>query len=128
MRDIAHNIGVVQAIAPAVQAATVTSAALDLLGFGSAAFVINTGAIAGSGNFTAKVQESDTTTAGDFTDVDADHLHGSLPAVLSANSVAKAGYRGFKRYLRLVLTLNSGTSIAAGAVLVKGNASERPVP
>lgn len=127
LRDIVHNIGVVQAIAPAVQTATVTSAALDLLGFGSAAFVVNTGAIAGSGNFTAKVQESDTTTAGDFTDVAADHLHGSLPAVLSANSVAKVGYRGFKRYLRLVLTLNSGTSIAAGAVLVKGNASERPV-
>ncbi len=108
MRDFAHNIAAVQAIAPAVLSATTTSAALDLLGFGSAAFVVNTGAIAGSGNFTAKVQESDTTTSGDFTDVDADLLHGALPASLSANSVAQVGYRGFKRYVRLVITQNSG--------------------
>lgn len=128
MRDIVHNIGAVQAIAPAVLAATTTSAALDLLGFDSAAFVVNTGSIVGAGDFTAKVQESDTTTAGDFTDVAASHLHGALPASLAADSVVKVGYRGFKRYVRLVLTKNSGTSIGAGAVLVLGHASERPVP
>jgi hypothetical protein len=127
MRDIAHNIAAVQAIAPAVLTATTTSAALDLLSFDSAAFVINTGAIAGAGNFSAKVQESDTTTSGDFTDVDANHLHGSLPPVLAASSLAKVGYRGFNRYIRLVITQNSGTSIAASASLIKGNAAERPV-
>ncbi|MCO6178821.1 hypothetical protein [Ciceribacter sp. RN22] len=127
MRDIAHNIAAVQAIAPDVLAATTMGAALDLLGYGSAAFVVNTGAIVGAGDFTAKVQESDTTTSGDFTDVDAGLLHGALPASLAANSVVKVGYRGFKRYVRLVITQNSGTSIAAGAVLVKGSAAERPV-
>ncbi|WKT91468.1 hypothetical protein QYR01_06730 [Brucella anthropi] len=127
MRDIAHNIGVVQAVAPAVLAATTNSAALDLIGFESAAFVINTGEIAGDGVFSAKVQESDQTTAGSFTDVDPDHLHGAFPATLPANGTAKIGYRGFKRYVRLVLTKASGTSIAAGAVLIKGNAAEKPV-
>jgi hypothetical protein len=39
----------------------------------------------------------------------------------------KVGYAGFKRYLRVVVTKNSGTSIAAGAVLVKGHAAQRPV-
>lgn len=78
MRDIAHNIAVVQAVAPAVLTATANSGALDLIGFGSAAFVINTGAIAGDGLFTAKVQESDLTTAGSFTDVDPNHLHGAF--------------------------------------------------
>lgn len=127
MRDLSHNLGVVQALAPQVLAATDTSAAIDLKGFGSAAVVINTGAIVASGNFTAKLQESDTTTSGDFTDVAAANLIGTLPAALEAASVYKQSYIGNKRYLRLVTTKNSGTSIAAGAVVIKGNAASRPV-
>jgi hypothetical protein len=127
MRDLANNIGAVLALSPAVQAATIKGSAIDLLGFESAAIVINTGAIAGAGDFTAKLQESDTTTDGDFTDVAAGHLIGSLPASLEADSTVKQGYRGFKRYIRVVLTKNSGTSIAAGAVAVKGHAHLRPV-
>lgn len=127
MRDLVNNIGVVQALGPAVLTATATGAALDLLGFESAAVVINTGAIVGSGDYTAKLQESDTTTSGDFTDVDADDLQGAFPASLAADSAVKVGYLGFKRYLRLVVTRNSGTSIAASALLIKGNAHQRPV-
>lgn len=127
MRDLKSNLAAVQAIAPAVLAATTTGAALDLLSFGSAVVVVNTGAIVGDGNFTAKLQESDTTTSGDFTDVAAAGLHGSFPAVLAADSVVRVGYAGFRRYVRLVVTKNSGTSIAAGAVLLKGDAAARPV-
>ncbi|WP_174800983.1 hypothetical protein [Martelella limonii] len=127
MRDLVNNIGAVQALVPAVLSATATGPALDLIAFGSAALVINTGAIASAGDFTAKLQESDTTTSGDFTDVDADHLEGVFPASLEANAVVKVGYKGFKRYIRLVVTKNGGTSIAAGAVLIKGHAAERPV-
>jgi hypothetical protein len=127
MRDIASNIGTVLALAPAVQTATVKGVAVDTTGFGSAAIVINTGAIAGSGNFTAKLQESDTSTDGDFADVAASDLVGELPAALEASSVYKQSYIGHKQYVRVVLTLNSGTSIAAGAVAVLGSASKRPV-
>ncbi len=127
MRDIAPNIGLAQAVAPAVLSATNTSAAIDLLGFESAALVINTGAIVGDGDFTAKLQESDTTTSGDFADVAAAHLVGTLPASLAAASVYKQGYIGNKRYLRTVLTKNGGTSIAAGAVIVKGHPHNAPV-
>lgn len=127
MRDLVNNIGTVQALAPAVLAATTTGAALDLLGFESAAVVINTGAIVSAGDFTAKLQESDTTTSGDFADVVATALQGEFPASLEANALVKVGYVGFKRYVRLVVTKNSGTSIAAGAVLVKGHAAKRPV-
>lgn len=127
MRDLVSNIGPIQAVAPQVLAATDTSDPIDLLGFESAAVIINTGAIVSSGNFTAKVQESDTTTAGDFADVDADHLVGSFPASLAADSVVKVGYIGTKRYVRTVLTKNSGTSIAAGVVIVKGHPNESPV-
>jgi len=127
MRDIVSNIGTVQAIAPAVLTATTKGTAIDLLGFNSAAMVISTGAIVGSGNFTAKLQESDTTTDGDFTDVDAANLIGTFPTALAANATVKQGYIGMKRYIRAVLTFNSGTSIAAGAIAILGDASARPV-
>jgi len=127
MRDLAHNIAAVAAVAPQVLAATDTSAAIDLKGFRSAAIVINTGAIVSSGNFTAKLQESDTTTSEDFDDIESRHLVGELPAVLEASSVYMQGYIGNKRYLRTVITKNSGTSIAAGAVIVKGSPLDQPV-
>ena len=127
MRDIAPNFGLSQAVAPAVLSATNTSAAIDLLGFNSAALVINTGAIEAAGDFTAKLQESDTTTSGDFADVGAEHLVGTLPATLVASSLYKQGYIGNKRYVRTVITKNGGTSIAAGAVIVKGHPAEAPV-
>ncbi|WP_428428231.1 hypothetical protein [Pararhizobium sp.] len=127
MRDLISNIGIVTAIAPAVLAATTTGAALDTLGFNAVAVVVTTGAIVGAGDFTVKLQESDTTTSGDFTDVAAGQLKGALPASLAADSVVKAGYIGFKRYLRVVATKNGGTSIAASLVLLKGDAAKRPV-
>jgi len=128
MRDLAHNIGAVQAIAPAVQSATVESDEIDLIGFDSAAVVISTGAIAGSGAFSAKVQEAEELDSPPtFTDVAASHLVGTLPATLEASKVYKQGYIGNCRYIRVVLTKASGTSIAAGATVIKGNAADRPV-
>jgi len=126
MRDNANNIAPVQVVAPAVLSGNNTSAAIDLAGFESATVVINTGAIVGDGDFTAKLQESDETGGGTFTDVDAADLIGTFPAALEANSVVKVGYKGHRRYVRTVITKNSGTSIAAGAVLVKGHAHTRP--
>lgn len=127
MRDIASNIGAVPALAPAVQAAATTGAAIDIKGFGSLAIVVNTGAIVGDADFGVKLQESDTTTSGDFTDAAADVVDSNAPATLEASSSYKLGYRGFKRYVRLALTKAGGTSIAAGAVAVLGQAQSRPV-
>lgn len=129
MRDIASNIGTVLALAPAVQSATIKGATVDTAGFESCAFVINTGATAGSPapSFTAKLQESDTDVDGDFTDVVSGNLVGSLPESLEGSSVYKQSYIGHKKYARVVVTKNSGTSIAAGAVAVLGHARTRPV-
>lgn len=127
-RDIAASIGTVTGLVPAVKAsASETGSAVDLLGFESAAVVVNTGAIAGDGVFSIKIQHSDTTTGGDFEDVPAGKLVGEFPAVLEASSVYKQGYIGFRRYIRLVLTRASGTSIALGAVVVKGHPHVAPV-
>jgi len=127
MRDLYSNIGAALAIVPAVKAAAETGAAIDLKGFGRIAFVVNTGAIVGAGDFGVKVQESDTDQTGDFTDADAAVVDTNAPATLAASAAYKLGYRGFKRYVRLALTKAGGTSIALGAVAVLGDPAVSPV-
>lgn len=128
MRDLVNNLGAASALTPAVQSATVKSSAVDTSQFDSLMFLILTGAIAASGNFTATVQESDTTTDGDFTDAPAAHVIGSTAVnPLTADGIFKVGYTGYKRYARVVMTKNSGTSIIAGVLAVKGNARYQPV-
>ena len=128
MRDLANNLGVSLALSPAVQAATIKGNTIDTKGFGSLAFVVNTGAIASSGNFTITVEESATTTDGDFTAVAAADLAGStLVNPLTADGSFKVSYIGNMRYARVVATKNSGTSIAAGAVAIKGMSANKPI-
>lgn len=127
MRDLASNIGTAVALDPAVQAAAVAGPAIDTIGFNALAVLVTTGAIVGAGDFGVKLQESDTTTSGDFTDAAAAVVSTNAPATLAASSTYKLGYRGFKRYVRLALTKAGGTSIACSAVAVKGEAASRPV-
>lgn len=121
------NVSVAASLAPAVQSATLKGSTVDTSGFGTALMIVNTGAIAGDGAYSIAMQESDTTTDGDFTDVDAADLLGTLPATLEASKVYRQGYIGKKRYLRAVITKGSGTSIAAGAVFVLGQPHLAPV-
>lgn len=125
MRDLVRNIGVRQAIAPAVQASAADGTTVDLLGFNSVAFAINTGAIAGAGDFGVKVQESDDGST--FNDAAASAVLGSVPTTLVAASTYKLGYIGFKRYTRLSITKAGGTSIALGATAILGEPSQLPV-
>lgn len=124
-RDLYNNISTVSAIVPAVQTATATGTGVDGRGFQSVTYVIHTGAIVASGNFTPKMQESDDNSA--WSDVAAADLLGSFPAALSASTAIRVGYKGNKRYTRPVLTLNSGTSIAASAMAILGHAELAPV-
>jgi len=127
MRDLYSNIGTALALVPAVKTAAGEGPAIDTHGFNRVAFVVNTGAIAGDGDFGVKVQESDTDQSGDFTDADASVVKSNAPTTLEANSAYKLGYTGHKRYVRLALTKAGGTSIAAGAVAVLSDAQKRPV-
>lgn len=127
MKDSFSDLGIVASLAPAVVADTTKGSHADLRGFNSALLVINTGAIVGAGDYVVALQESDTTTDGDFVNVNAKDLLGALPGTLEANKTYKQGYVGNKRYIRAVITKTSGTSIAAGAVIVVGNAALSPV-
>lgn len=129
MRDTYHSHAAVQAVAPSVKSASEDGSVIGLDGFNSALIVINTGAIVGAGVFSAKLQESSTINPGDFTDVDAADLLGTLPTSLAASTTYRLGYIGSKRkgFLRIVLTKAGGTSIAVGAVAVLGHPSRQPL-
>lgn len=126
LRDLSSNLGMSESIRPAVHAATVTGETVDTRGYDSAAVVVTVGAIASSGNITVKLQESDTTTSEDFTDVVAADLEGEFPAALLTNTAFLVGYLGTKRYVRAVGTLNSGTSVAFTAGVILGHPNIRP--
>ncbi len=127
MHDLIHNLGVVPMLAPAVLSATTTSEPVDLIGFDSGMVVVQTGAIVGAGDFTAKLQDSETGAPDDFTDVDSFLLLDPLPASLPASATVKIGSLSVQRFVRVVITKNSGTSIAASVVAVKGHPRQRPV-
>ena len=127
-KDTYDNIKVVSTVVPAVNsAATVTGTTVDTAGFESATLIVNVGAIVASGNVTLKLQHSDTTTDGDFVDVPAAQLLGSIPAALIASTIYKQGYLGAKRYVRAKGTLNSGTSVAYSAEFALAHARSKPV-
>lgn len=122
MSDMKNNISVVSALVPAVQSATKSDAAIiDLQGCGSATVIVNTGAIAGEGDYTISLRHGDASDLSGDAAASGDDLLGEFPASLAENSVYAVGYRGGKRYIRVVITKNGGTSIAAGAVIVKGH-------
>jgi len=126
MRDLSSNIGVSPSIAPAViSAGTTNGAGVDLRGFDSASAVVAVGAIAGSGNMTIKLQDSDDNST--FADTVADDRIGAFAAVLLTGTTNDVGYIGGKRYVRAVATLNSGTSVAVSVVIVAGNPHRAPV-
>ena len=127
MKDLFSNVRVAAALAPAVQSSATTTAALDLRDFGSVVYAVETGVIAGSGDFGVKLQHSDTTETGDFVDVPAALVASNAPATLEASSAYKLGYKGTKRYTRLALTKAGGTSIAAGATAILGQPKLAPV-
>lgn len=127
MKDGISGLGLVASLVPAVVTATTKGSHADLQGFNSATLIINTGAIAGDGLFVIAIQESDTTTDGDFADVAAGDLLGTLPAALEANTAYKQGYKGTKRYIRAVITKTSGTSIAAAAVFALSHPHDAPI-
>ena len=127
MKDGISGLGLIASLVPAVVTATTKGSHADLQGFNSATLIITTGAIAGDGLYVITIQESDTTTDGDFADVDEADLLGILPAALEADTAYKQGYKGNKRYIRAVITKTSGTSIAASAVFALGHPHDAPV-
>lgn len=126
MRDLYSNIRAVQALASASRSAAIQGETIDLLGVGRMAVLVNTGTITGDGDFSATLQESEDGSTG-WDDVAAAQMQSDVPATMEATSAYRLGYLGFKRFVRLSLTKDGGTSIQVGAVAVLTDLAERPV-
>ena len=138
LRDIKNNVSVMPSLVPAARTAAASGTAVDTKGFDSAAFVLETGALT-DGAFTFIPQESDTTTDGDFSEVAAGNLDGTLPTVsgndsppTGASAITVIGYKGIKRYLRVRATVTGLASPAVGGVvggsILLGNSQQAPTP
>lgn len=127
MRDLAHNLSEFVSLAPIAKTATTSgTTAIDTAGFNGCAVLVIPGVVT-DGTHTPKLQESDTTTSGDFTDVAAANLVGSFAAIASG-TLQEVGYIGSKRYLRAVVTVSGATTGAIyGVVAILGRANVVPV-
>lgn len=130
-RDLKNNVTAVQSLAPAARTATADGAAVDLANYGRAMVVIDAGTASGTTpSLTFEVQESDTTTPGDFTAVADADLDGTEPIITTANDEAtyEIGYRGRKRYLRVVIKAVSGTtpSLPCTGLVLLGSPRKAP--
>lgn len=134
------GIKVVQTLVPILGNTTAegTGVAVDRQGFQDAVMVAECGisgdTLSGSLKWTIAFQESDTTTAGDFTDIAAADMGGAandhiIDAAAEDPTTVIREYRGTKRYLRIVFeqtgTHTNGTPISA--VILLGRPSEIPV-
>lgn len=124
-RDLKSNIDLAQSIVPQVLSATGTGSTVDLRGYDSAVAEISAGAVAGAGDFTPKMQESDDDSS--WSDVAAADLHGSFDTIIAQNTIKRVGYAGAKRYVRIVITKNGGTSVAASATFIRSRAARLPL-
>jgi hypothetical protein len=92
---------------------------IDMQGWQSLTFTVGTGTVTDAGTasgFAFEVQESDTTAAADATAVaDADLIGTEAALTVTADGdddkmIGSIGYRGSKRYVRLVATGTTGTN------------------
>lgn len=135
MKDLHSIIEVAELIAAATYSADNTPVAVDLLGFESAEIALAIGA--GGITFTSTNKIEFVLTHSDdnstYTNVTADDLLGvssvtsgivkSLDAAHATADVTRFGYRGGKRYLKLLADFSGthGTGTPIGAVVVKGH-------
>jgi len=140
--DMGHNVKAVLALTPAALTTFGAGAAIDTAGFESLMFAINVGAFStfsGTDKLTVKVQESDTTTDGDFTDIAAaDYLStykggtSGWDRIMDAGdddeAVFSIGVRlNTKRYKRLHFTEGGTVNVPIGAVALLGHPRHAPI-
>lgn len=109
-------------ITPAAKTTTSNGSSVDLSGYNSALVVLTVGTIT-DGTHTPKLQECDDNST--WADVAAGDLEGTFAALASSTS-QYIGYKGHKRYLRVVVTVTGSPSTGGvyGAAVIKGQAQQ----
>ena len=132
MRDLHNNIDLAVALNTAAISSDTTTVGniIDLRGFNSAEFVIQSGTLT-DGTYTPLLEEGDIANLSDAAAVvDADLLGTEALAVLLStedDAVKKLGYIGGKRYVRLSIVSTGTTSGGTvSALAVRGNPTDAP--
>ncbi len=141
MKDIHSAITAVAAIGAAVLDADNTPAAIDLIGYDAAEILLAIGiggiTFSGTNKIEFKLTHSDDNTT--YTAVDADDVLGAasvgtggiikaLTAAHAAAAVYRFGYKGGKRYLKLLADFSGthGTGTPIAATVLKGWGFDNP--
>jgi hypothetical protein len=126
--DLVSHIDPAVTLAPAAKTASANGTGVDLAGYDSVMVEINAGAWT-DGSHVFEVQESDSSGSG-YTAVADDYLSGTEPTVSSggtASQIYKIGYKGIKRYLRVITTVTGTTTGAVyGASVLRGKSRVLP--
>lgn len=142
MRDIHSSISAEVLIASAVHAADTTPVSIDLQGFNACEIILAIGAggitFTGTHKIEFKLTHSDNDT--DYDPVTVDDMlglesvgeGGIIKALVAAHATASAyrcGYKGSRRYLRLLADFSGthGTGTPFSATAIKGHATLQPV-
>lgn len=127
-KDLYHNVLALVNIESSKITASTTGTAQDTAGYESVMAIVNFGVVT-DGTHTFTLQESATTTDGDFSDVAAADLMGAFTAVTSASDevLQQVGYKGSKRYVRVKDTVSGATTGGLiGATIVLGHPADAP--
>lgn len=134
MRDMKSNLKVAFGISATLSGTTAAAGNIvDLQGVDSATFLFLTSAVTDAGTtagFAVEVQHSDTKAAADFTavaDTDLIGLESALTVTddtYDSKPVGAIGYRGTKRYARVVITGTTGTNAVVFGAWVLGNLAQ----
>lgn len=132
MFDMKSDLNFTRAANLTVGNNTQNSALIDMKGWESLTVVCHTGAVTASGaDINFKLQHSDSTATGTFVDCTADEVIGAADPVdddADDNKIkGTIGYRGNKRYVRLVAVGSTSANAVVFAVYVRGRAHSRPV-
>lgn len=126
--SLKEHIVVGRSIAYAAATSSANGTGVDLAGFNSAMVVIDSGAWT-DGAHVFTVQDSDDNSA--YTAVADSLLDGTEPTIDGAaddDQQYYIGYKGNKRYLRVITTVTGSpsTGLIAGAYVIKGNPKDMP--
>ena len=133
MFDMKSDLNFTRAANLTVGNNTQNSALIDMQGWAALTVLVQTGAITAAGaGITFKLQHSDTTAAADFVDCSAAEVIGAAAPVDDDgdDNLLKGtiGYRGNKRYVRLVAVGSASANGVVNAVYVRGRSTTtRPV-
>lgn len=119
-----HTFDAAIGLAPQTITSTTTGSAVDLKGYDAATALVHAGTFTGGSGLSVGLVESDNDS--DYTTVAAEDLVYSTLAMTVAGTL-RVGYRGTKRYVKVVLTLTSGVSVPVSAVVLRQLPERMPV-